>query len=403
MTARGVGVVAVCLLLAVAGCTAPTADAPMQTVDAPGMDDPTTETASSTPTTTEDGGNSGGEAETVAVTGDLAVNATRTFRRVRGLLGTEFAPTTVVERDLTAAKSSDLSRVPFFRAFGVTSVSLNESQPAGLTTVQPVVYVSPADAGPERVEQVLAHEFVHVAQVRERMVPWFGGVLSAARTLDERFARRALVEGGAVYVTDAYTRDHQPGLQLQSAHVADQYAAGAAADRFVWGQYLFGYRYVNATIDAPSALASVYDDAPETSENILHPGERDARTPLDVSVDTTEFSTARSATERAGEFATRLVLRSAANRSVVREAAAGWGNDHVEVFETGGQQSVAWVTRWDTTADADEFERAARSLTNTSDYHYRTTRLSEDTVVVFAGTEAFVDTAEAGGNVTITT
>jgi hypothetical protein len=395
MTARGAAAVAVCLLLAVAGCTAPTADAPAL---AEGSDATPDET---TTTTTED--DPGGAPEYVVVEGDLAVDANRTFDRVAALVGESYEPTRVVVRDLTSFKSSDLSRVPFFRAFGVTNVSLDESQPAGLTTNTAVVYVSPAEAGPERVEQVLAHEFVHVAQVREEMVPWFGGLSLGGVTIDERFARRALVEGGAVYVTDAYTREHQPGVQPQSAHVAGQYANGSTGDRYVFGQYLYGFRYVNATISAPSDLASVYDDAPETSENVLHPGERDDPVALDVFVNATEFTHLRSPTERAGEFVTRLALRQATNRSVAREAAAGWGNDHVEVFRTGTQRSVAWVTRWDTTADADQFAAAARSLGNTSEYYYRTTRLSNDTVVVFAGTESFVETAAATGNVTIST
>ena len=389
MTAGRLRVAFACALLLFAGCTAPTADSPV--LD--GVDQTTADG-----TTTDDETPQGVQ----VVEGDLDFDANRTFDRVESLVDAEYAGTQVVVRDLTSYKTANLGQVPFFRVFDVTNPSLDTDDPAGLTTLDARVYLSPAEAGPARLEQVLAHEFVHVAQVREEMVPWFGGLSLGRVSLDERFARRALVEGGAVYVTDDYTREHLPNITLQSEHIAQRYAAGSSGDRFVYGQYRFGYQYVNATIDDPSELAEVYDDAPETTENVLHTDRSDELVPLDVTTESAEFDRVRSPTGRAGELVTRITLRDATGKARAVEASEGWGNDRVVVFDDGWEHSIAWVTRWDTPADADEFAAAARTLGNETETEaFRTTRLDDETVVVFVGTESFVETASASGNVTI--
>jgi|AntDeeMinimDraft_5_1070356.scaffolds.fasta_scaffold08677_2 hypothetical protein len=389
MTAGRLRVVLACALLLFAGCTAPTADSPaLGDTGEPSVDETTT---------TDDEPPQGVR----VVEGDLGFDVNRTFDRVESLVGAEYPGTTVVVRDLTSYKTADLGMVPFFRVFDVSNPSLDADDPAGLTTLEARVYLSPAEAGPARLEQVLAHEFVHVAQIREEMVPWFGALSLGRVSLDERFARRALVEGGAVYVTDQYTREHL-NVTLQSEHIAERYEAGSSGDRIVYSQYYFGSQYVNASIDDPADLADVYDDAPRTTENVLHPGASDELAPLDVTTDTGEFELVQSPTGRAGELVTRITLRDATGKPQAVNASEGWGNDRVVVFEDGWERSVAWVTRWDTAADADEFAAAARTLGNETDTEaFRTTRLDEETVVVFAGTESFVETASASGNVTI--
>jgi len=396
---------ALCLVLVVAaGCAAPTADGPgAPTAAGGGGDDAAATDSPAANTTTTTTTAPGSAPEHVVVDGDLPVDANRTFDRVAALLDADYAPTRVVVEDLSGRQTASFAGVPFFAAFGVTSPESAGSGPAGLTTLDATVYVSPAAAESARVEQVLAHEFVHVAQVRTDAVPWFGGLAPAAASADEQFVRRALVEGGAVYATDAYTRAHQPGTGLQSAEMAAAYEDAGAGGRYLFGQYHLGFRYANATLDGPADLPALYEDPPETSEQVLHPGSDDAPVALDVAVEAETFDRVQSGTDRAGEFLARVVLRQTTRRSTAREAAAGWGNDDVVAFDTPNGSSVAWVTRWDTPGDADEFAAAARTLGDrpTDNTAYRTERVDEDTVVVFAGTEQFVETAEASGNVTI--
>lgn len=394
MSSRWLRALSLCALLVLAGCAAPAGETPV--AGAPTADASTT---NATTTTTPDDGSA---PEHVVVDGELPVDANVTFDRVAALLDAEYAPTRVVVQDLSGRTVAAFSGVPFFAAFGVSGPEAAGTGPAGLTTLDATVYLSPAAADSARVEQVLAHEFVHVAQVREDMVPWFEGEAGAAGSLDEQFARRALVEGGAVYVTDAYTREHQPALGSQSAQMAAAYANASAGGRFLYGQYYFGARYANATLDDPAELPDLYEDPPETAENVLHPGTDDDPVALNVTVESDAFDRERSQTRRAGELLARVVLRQTATRSTAREAAAGWGNDRVVAFDTANGSAVAWVTRWDTPADADEFADAARSLDALqTGNEYRTERVSEDTVVVFAGSETFVETAEATGNVTV--
>jgi len=218
---------------------------------------------------------------------------------------------------------------------------------------------------------------------------------------DERFARRALIEGGAVYVTDQYTREHL-NVTLQSEHIAERYEAGSSGDRIVYSQYYFGSPVRERQHRRSCAdLADVYDDAPRTTENVLHPG-RPTNSPA--------RRDHRHRGVRARAVADRSCGRTRHAHHAPRRhrkpqavnASEGWGNDRVVVFEDGWERSVAWVTRWDTAADADEFAAAARTLGNETDTEaFRTTRLDEETVVVFAGTESFVETASASGNVTI--
>jgi uncharacterized protein YjaZ len=393
-----------CLLLA--GCTAPVGTAPVATSDeAPGVDDPADGRSTDPGGPPADG--------VVVQQGSLDVDANRTFERTQALLGAEFQGTTVTVRDLSAYKSADVNNVAFFRLFGVTNPRLDVTQPSGLTTRSGTVYVSPAGGDPARVEQVLAHEFVHVGQVREGMVPWFGGLSLGRVALDEQLARSALVEGGAVYVTDAYTRTHLPNVSAQSDLIAAQYENGSSGDRLALGQYHFGVQYVNATIDNPSDLASVYDDAPTTTESILHPGVGEEPAALDVSVESNEsgdYQRIRSPTGRVGEFVVRVLLRDVVPKERAVAASEGWGNDRVVLFEHNDSQSTswtdqsaAWVTRWDSETDADEFASVLRNFSHptNSGYTYRTTRVDERTVVVFAGGETFVASATASGNVTV--
>ena len=393
MSSRWFRAVVLCALLVVAGCAAPAGEAPVASA-------PTTDVSRTNATTTTP--SAGDAPEHVVVDGDLPVDANRTFDRVAGLLDADYAPTSVIVEDLSSQQTASFDGVPFFSVFGVTDPGGAGTGPAGLTTLDATVYLSPAAADSARVEQVLAHEFVHVAQVREDMVPWFGGLAPPPASVDEQFVRRALVEGAAVYATDAYTRANQLTTGLQSAEMASAYADAGAAGRFLFGQYYFGFQYANATLDDPAAIPALYEDPPATSEQVLHPESEDAPLGLDVTVNTESFDRVRSQTSRAGEFLTRVVLRQTTRRSTAREAAAGWGTDDVVAFDTPNGSSVAWVTRWDTASDADEFAAAARTLDDRpGDVAYRTERLTDDTVVVFAGTEQFVATAEASGNVTI--
>jgi hypothetical protein len=99
----------------------------------------------------------------------------------------------------------------------------------------------------------------------------------------------------------------------------------------------------------------IYSDMPVSTEQILHPSafftKRDA--PTDITLPPLKAATATYA-NNFGEFETRLFLFQALkdqNASV--QAAAGWDGDRYEIFGNG--QGIAWVTAWDSPADASDF------------------------------------------------
>jgi len=109
----------------------------------------------------------------------------------------------------------------------------------------------------------------------------------------------------------------------------------------------------------------------------------------------------------------------AANLSVERasRAAAGWGNDSLVTFRRpdGGASSYAWVLRWDTASDADEFAAAlgdslsARGTAlddggwQVAGVHAALHRPAARTTVLVAGTDGFVDetAVTAAGGVSV--
>jgi hypothetical protein len=109
-------------------------------------------------------------------------------------------------------------------------------------------------------------------------------------------------------------------------------------------------------------------DPPRSTEQILHPDKwhtrRDDPVVLRLPDLTAELPGYRKAAEGVmGELSLRILLRETL-KSVDRSnaAAAGWGGDRFAVYEKDGVRLVAWVTEWDTEADAAEFRNALVDL-----------------------------------------
>lgn len=64
----------------------------------------------------------------------------------------------------------------------------------------------------------------------------------------------------------------------------------------------------------------------------------------------------------------------------------------------GSQAGYAWTLRWDDASEADEFQSAFGEYADRSDERFRTERVGDETVVVFAGADDFVGNATATGN-----
>lgn len=416
-------VLALALAVVLAGCTLPIADppgverrspsaaSPTATPAAPGTT-PTTEVPAPEPTETPTAtgtDQSTSESGVVVRGGSLTVDEDLVFDRVVALTGREVAPPTVTVRDLPSGspvRSSDV-----YRILGLADVETAGERTAGVTYYDGSVVLDPTD-DPAEVERTLAHEYVHVVQFRTGMVEHPRGI-DARDVTDVRMTWQTLVEGGAVYVADAYVERHGSG-PAQSTVIGRLYEdPPTPASRLTLGWYHFGYRYVDARIDEPSNLEGAYAPFPNSTEQVLHNETPTAEPPLVVNaeIDTGGDWTVLRRADRKGELFVRVLLRTELDRNRSARAAAGWGNDRWWLLydDETGDDAVAWILRWDSRADADEFERAVRAYVDrrraTADGRFRVERVAGDTVAVYAGEGSFVDdvaTSTAGGEVTVT-
>jgi hypothetical protein len=344
----------------------------------------------------------------------LSLAANSTFERVEGLVGedVEYPPVRVIEAGTGGGGGGGaiggFAYTPyrFAEYLDLRNVSADGGpSAAGLTDGFGRVFIVPG-SGPEPVlKQVLVHEFVHVVQIRSGMLP-AGWPQGGNDTTDAAQVRLALIEGAAVYVTDEYTSQYLDGENVtrQSAQMDRFYEGSRVGGRFVLARYHFGSNYAASELDSPDELRSLYENPPETTEQLLHP-ENDPAViyqPLSVAASGGEWDVADPGdVDIMGELFVRVVLSRSLSLSDAASAAAGWGNDRVVEYERGDEAAFAWVLRWDDAANATEFREAMDTYLDRRstgpDLDIRTTMVGDETVVVFLGPPAFTEEATASG------
>jgi hypothetical protein len=411
---RQVATLVLALALVLAGCsggagpTTETTDA--TTVETTGTSEQDAAEATTTDqdgakTTTTDGtGQNATDRETVSVSGGtLSADETEVFYRVQDLLGTDAEPQPVEVRNLTEWKGYGPGQFPLFRYLGVGNLSLDPDEPGGLTQPSGKVYVHPGEGSPAEVERVLAHEFVHATQYRTNMLPWLTSLDQPRLTHDLLQTRLALIEGGAVYTTDAYADRYLDG-EDPAAEFADRYQNGSPSAKYFYARYHLGQQYVDAQIGSPDELESVYRDRPNTTEQLIHDYEPSEEPPADlaVTVNSTERWT-QTQNNTMGELFARVVLQTELDAETASSAATGWGNDVLYGFESGDEDpGFAWTLRMDSAAEADELESAARTFADRretdSEATFRVERVDDETVALLFGNPEFVGNASVSGS-----
>lgn len=402
MSGRAPTALALAALLVLAGCGAPFGGS--EATDAPD--------ASDAPTGTD-------ATDDIAVrNGSLPVDPDRVFDRTRKLLGSDAPPppAVVVADDQNVTEEPSVPE--FWSLAGVEPRDPTERVGVvenGYTTALGSVVLYPGESSnASEVERLLVHEFVHYIQFREERASALRGRLPA--TTDGSFVARAVLEGVAAYATDAYLDRYGDGRQRNSEvypRLREAYPAGSY-QRYALAQYVEGHAYVADRLGGegdgdPAAATAVYERPPTTSEQVVHGLAPDEEPPRDlrVTVRTAEgdgFSSAGRDTM--GEAFVRAALAGGVGESRAAEAAAGWGNDSRVVFRDDGAVGYAWVLRWDSAADADEFRSAAvqHFAGREGVDAFRIESVGEGTVVVVLGDRSFVERASVGGtagNVTV--
>jgi hypothetical protein len=345
----------------------------------------------------------------------LDIDGEQVFERTSALVGEDVTPppVRVIDPTTSGQASTTISSVSpampseFADDLGLLETSEGTGYPAGFTDRQGFVYLV-AGSGPEAVmEQILVHEYVHSIQFRSSMLPW-PAPTSGAPTTDAYLTRMSLVEGGAVYVADAYTREHGPEeIRLQSRQMAEGYAGGAPGDRFLFAPYHFGSDYFEAVLDSPAEFRSLYETPPNTTTHVLHdhpPGERLAgQIPANVTASGTWELRDPDGSDTLGEMAIRVALSGAVGEAAAAEAATGWRGDRLYAFDTGSETGFAWTVQFSDPSNASAFRGAVETLADQrerEDRSFRTVAL-EDRIVVLTGALAFLEASTVSGDETV--
>jgi hypothetical protein len=357
--------------------------------------------------------NSSSAAKIAVKGGSLPVDPNRVFARVQSILGTDVKPpSSVIVREnsetlLTGSGSRSVP--PFWSALGVTWSEPTEPVPVvenGYTTALGYIVLYPGEQpNATSVSWLLAHEYVHYIQFSQGRAATLQRALGGMST-DDRFVSRAVLEGVAVYTTNAYIDRYVPGARPNSALYSEVAAAfpPGSYQRYANSQYIEGVEYIRERFDRPAGADEVYASPPRTSEQVIHELSPEAEPALSliVTLRTNESAFIPVGRDTMGEAFVRTVLANGVTESQAATAAAGWGADRRVIARTAdGDVGYVWALRWDNAADASEFVAAFRAYleerTVEDDSKIRLTRVSNETVIVLIGDATFVGAATVNG------
>jgi hypothetical protein len=359
----------------------------------------------------------------VAVSGHrLGVDEESVYRSMLDMHGRDYesAPAVdlrVKERPAPSRTDQVWDVTEFMELWGYNASQLGETSIAGLAIGDRVfLYLESVPTEADR-ESVLAHEFTHVLQ---HDTGAFQQVSAGIREGNGSFRRVYLgvVEGSATYAQDRYVERHLNGTPDRGTW--REFSANRSRfGTYVLAPYYFGPRYVDDRVDAVADLSDVYEEPPRTTEQVLHgyaPDEEPAR-PLVVHAEAgTETDWFHDARRVRGELFVRLALEGELDHDRAAAAAEGWGADRVLTFGEAGtaERAHAWVLKWDDPDEAEEFAAAMSEYLDArgeradgvwidDEARFDLRRVGDETVVVLAGPDRFVEnTTVAGGDGNVT-
>jgi hypothetical protein len=287
-------------------------------------------------------------------------------------------------------------------------VDLLEEQIVGYYDPKTKVLYVVSDAPKETATLTIMHELVHALQDQyisldsTQHIEGMNDRQSAAQAVFEGqavFEQVSAMMGGpgvAMNLPGGWDRVRDMIRDNQSSMPIFARAPTVIQETLIF-PYLSGAEFVRNFKDRYPGK-SVYDDMPVSTEQILHPtaffGTRDAPTMVTM-------PTLRGVTptyqNSLGEFETRLFLFSHLNdQNNAVQGASGWDGDRYVLFDIAGGKGIAWVTVWDSQADASEFfdligkvavkryeattTSAAGSLSKSYSGHGRSVTISTDEV-----------------------
>jgi hypothetical protein len=225
-----------------------------------------------------------------------------------------------------------------------------------------------------------AHEFTHLLQDQnydfEKGLKLNDQLLN--QNMDRYAAMQAMVEGDAVmseylwyqdFATDADNVDVQQFSMNMATPIYDQ--APAFIQNELLFPYQFGLEFVHSIYSTQGweGVASLYENPPQSTEQILHPERYPNDLPIVVTLDdntsTLPFGWRKLHESTMGEAYLYLLLNGGVNDgytdvSTVWEAVKGWGGDRYQLYVNDQSDKVVFVSKtvWDSELDAEEFTAA---------------------------------------------
>lgn len=225
------------------------------------------------------------------------------------------------------------------------------------------------------MRNILTHEFTHALQDQHFDLNTIMGM--AMDDDDVKLALTALVEGDATLIGTGAMMDE--GGDMTNLLKQDPAAMGAmmGAGGGMMGAeanampailketlifpYVYGYILITTMVQDGgfARIDAAFSDPPLSTEQLLHiekylGEERDD--PIEITlpaVNLGELGWQPVGQNTMGEFQTRVLLGSSPDAI---EAAKGWDGDRFQVWEhEDGRLGVAWISVWDTEADAKQF------------------------------------------------
>jgi hypothetical protein len=218
-------------------------------------------------------------------------------------------------------------------------------------------------------EMTIAHELTHALE--DQHYPF---QTAAAGSDDRALARTALIEGTATWMMYAYVQRYFTSEETLGSLLGAAFEASGSLPPFLQAQVIFPYvdgeAFVSDLRDRANGRWTLVDTAykahmPASTEQILHPdaylaADRPQRVRIRAGLGS---GWRRVGAGTWGELQTRELLALAGSNA--RDAAAGWGGDRYELWESGGKDVLVMRWRWDTPRDEAEFAAALREWAQT--------------------------------------
>jgi hypothetical protein len=264
-----------------------------------------------------------------------------------------------------------------------------------------IVVVSDA-ANPTIDRRTLAHELVHALQDQHATLDEWPAVQ------DAQLARQGVTEGEANYVQRLYERRCEGQWQCLPLPASER--GGTRTGAFNDGVFLTLYQ---PYASGPDFIARVHEERgwagvddlyvtlPASTEQVIHPQKYPDERPANVTVPDrsseawSRFDLDRPVYDTVGEasiyamFASNGVIEwstSAERYSYRHPISEGWAGDALVPYNGSDGDGYVWQTRWDSVADAEAFASAYTRLLETHG-----SRHVEDDVYTLSDSSAFAD------------